>query len=105
MTDNTNLGDVAIETSFADYQDVSGLKLPTRLTTKTDKYTTAEIRVDQQAVDGDAGDLAAPPAAASAPAIAAPPPATVTAEELAKGIWLLGRPESITACSSSSPIT
>ena len=38
MTDNTNLGDVAIETSFADYQDVNGLKLPARLTTKTDKY-------------------------------------------------------------------
>ena len=37
MSDNANLGDVAIETSFADYQDVSGLKLPARLTTKTDK--------------------------------------------------------------------
>src|SRR3989449_1699841 len=37
MTDNTNLGDVAVETTFADYQDVSGLRLPTRLTTKTDK--------------------------------------------------------------------
>ena len=36
------------------------------------------------------GDLAAPQAAASAPAVAGPPPATVTAEELAKGVWLLG---------------
>ena len=27
-----------VETSFADYQDVSGLKLPARLTTKTDQY-------------------------------------------------------------------
>ena len=90
MTDNTNLGDVAIETSFADYQDVAGLKLPKRLTTKTDKYKTAEIRVTRQALDGETGDLTAPQAAASAPAIAAPPPATVTAEELAKGIWFLG---------------
>ena len=47
MTDNTNLGDVAIETSFADYQDVNGLKLPARLTTKTDEYTTAELRRNQ----------------------------------------------------------
>ena len=39
MTDNTNLGDVAIETSFADYEDVGGLKLPKRLTTNTDKYS------------------------------------------------------------------
>ena len=90
MTDNTNLGDVAIETSFADYEDVGGLKLPKRLTTKTDKYQTAEIRATRQAIDGETGDLTAPPAAASAPAIAAPPPATVTAEELAKGIWFLG---------------
>jgi len=88
MTDNTNLGDVAIETSFADYQDVNGLKLPAHLTTKTDKYETAQLRVTKQSVDGDAGDLAAPAAAASA---AAPvtPPAMVTVQEVAPGIWWL----------------
>jgi glyoxylase-like metal-dependent hydrolase (beta-lactamase superfamily II) len=88
MTDNTNLGDVAIETSFADYQDVNGLKLPAHLTTKTDKYQTAELRLTKQSVDGDAGDLAAPAAAASA---AAPlsPPAMVTVQEVAPGIWWL----------------
>src|SRR5437899_9801721 len=48
MTDNTNLGDVAVETTFADYQDVAGLRLPARLTTNTDKYPTAEIRVAKQ---------------------------------------------------------
>ena len=90
MSDNTNLGDVAIETSFADYQDAGGLELPSRLTTKTDNYTTAEIHVARQTVDADTGDLAAPAAAKAAPAIAGPAPATVTAEELAKGVWLLG---------------
>jgi glyoxylase-like metal-dependent hydrolase (beta-lactamase superfamily II) len=89
MTDNVNLGDVAIETSFADYQDVSGLKLPARVTTKTDKYTTAEFRLTKQTVDGDAGDLAAPQAAASAAPVTGPPPANVTAEEIAKGVWFL----------------
>ena len=89
MTDNTNLGDVAIETSFADYQDVSGLRLPARLTTKTDKYTTADLKVMKQTIDGEAGDLAAPAAAASAAAIAGVPPANVTAQEVAKGIWWL----------------
>ena len=89
MTDNPNLGDVAIETSFADYQDVNGLKLPARLTTKTDQFTTADMRVTKQTLDGEVGNLAAPGAAASAPAIAGPPPATVTVEEVAKGIWLL----------------
>ena len=89
MSENANMGDVAIETAFADYQAVSGVKLPSRLTTKTDKYTTAEIRATKQTVDGDAGDLAAPAAAASAPAVSGPPPATVTVQEVAPGIWLL----------------
>ena len=43
----------------------------------------------KQSVDADTGNLAAPAAVASAAAIAGPPPATVTAEELASGIWLL----------------
>ena len=89
MTDNPNLGDVAVETSFGDYQDVSGLKLPAHLTTKTDTVTTADIRVTKQAVDADAGNLAAPAAAASAAPVAGPPPVTVTAEEVAKGVWFL----------------
>src|SRR5947199_7519328 len=86
MTDNTNLGDVAVETTFAAYQDVAGLRLPTGLTTKTDKYPTAEIRVAKQSIDGDAGDLAAPAAAASAASIPGPPPPNVTVQEVAKGI-------------------
>jgi glyoxylase-like metal-dependent hydrolase (beta-lactamase superfamily II) len=89
MTDNPNLGDVAIETSFADYQDVSGLKLPAHITTQTDKDTTADIRAAKQSVDADAGDLTAPAAVTAAAPITGPPPATVTAEEVAKGIWFL----------------
>ena len=89
MANNTNLGDVAIETSFAAYQDASGLKLPARMTTKTDKYQTADLQVTKQTVDGDdAGDLAAPATAASA-AAAVPPPAIVTVREVAPGIWWL----------------
>lgn len=89
MTDNPNLGDVSIETTFDEYQDVNGLKLPAHLTTKTDQYRTIEIRAKKQGVDGDTGDLAAPPAAASAPAIAGLPPVNVSVEEVAKGIWFL----------------
>jgi len=89
MTDNPNLGDVAIETSFADYQDVNGLKLPARLTTKTDNYTTADIRVSKQSVDGDTGNLRAPEPVAAAPPVEGPPPAAVTVEEVAKGVWFL----------------
>jgi glyoxylase-like metal-dependent hydrolase (beta-lactamase superfamily II) len=89
MTDNPNLGDVAIETSFADYQDVSGLKAPTRFSTKTDKYTTATLRVTRQAIDESAPDLSVPSAVtAAAPATAATPP-SVAVTEVAKGLWYL----------------
>ena len=86
---NVNLGDVAISTTFGGYQESGGLQLPTQLTTQTDDFTTQEVRLTAQTVDGDAGDLAAPPAAASAAPVAGPPPVTVTADVLAPGIWRL----------------
>jgi glyoxylase-like metal-dependent hydrolase (beta-lactamase superfamily II) len=85
---HVNLGDVLISTSFADYQNVNGVQLPARLTTKTDEFTTAEVRATQQVVDGDAGDLAAPAAVASA-AVPTPQPPNVTVEEVSRGVWLL----------------
>lgn len=85
-TDNTNLGDVVMETRFADYQDAGGLQSPTTFTLRLDDFTTAEYRIAKQAVDGDTGDLAAPADAAKA---TPPPPPTVAVEELARGIWYL----------------
>jgi glyoxylase-like metal-dependent hydrolase (beta-lactamase superfamily II) len=82
-----NLGDVVITTTFANYQEVNGVKLPSQLTTKVDEFTTAEIRVTGQAVDirvpvGQATpELAAKPAAAPAP--------NVTVTPIGKGVWLM----------------
>ena len=85
---NVNLGDVVIGTAFADYQDVGGLKLPAKLTTATDDFTTQELTLSKQEVDAAPIDMGAPAAAADAPT--GPPPAPmVTAEPLAKGIWWL----------------
>ena len=89
MTDNLNLGDVAVETVFADYQDIGGLKLPAQLTTTTDRVMTADIHAAKQTIDGPTGDLAAPAAAASAAPITGSAPANVTVQELGKGIWWL----------------
>jgi glyoxylase-like metal-dependent hydrolase (beta-lactamase superfamily II) len=47
------------------------------------------LKIGTQALDGEAGDLAAPAAAASAPSVAGVPPAKVDVTELGKGIWLL----------------
>jgi glyoxylase-like metal-dependent hydrolase (beta-lactamase superfamily II) len=89
MTDNPNLGDVAIETSFADYQEVSGLQAPTRFSTKTDKYTTATLQVTRQAINEPSPGLSGPSAAASAPPVAGAPPASIAVTEVAKGVWYL----------------
>jgi glyoxylase-like metal-dependent hydrolase (beta-lactamase superfamily II) len=85
VTDNTVLGDVVLQTTFADYRDVNGIKLPARITTKTDALTTTDVRVSKQAIDAEAGDLAAP----AMPPPAAAPPVNVTVEEVSLGVWLL----------------
>jgi glyoxylase-like metal-dependent hydrolase (beta-lactamase superfamily II) len=84
-----NLGDVIIETRFSEYAAESGLQLPQRLTTYTDRFKAAELRLARATIDGDAGDLAAPEAARSA-ALPAPAAPTVVAEAVAPGVWLLG---------------
>ena len=83
---HNNLGDVAIETEFADYEDVDGLMLPTRLISRIDRYTVGDLRVSNT-VNGDVGDLAASAdvAAADEPV----PTANVAVNEVADGIWHL----------------
>jgi glyoxylase-like metal-dependent hydrolase (beta-lactamase superfamily II) len=83
---HANLGDVVITTTFADYQDVNGLKLPSKLTSKIDDFTTAEIRAGKQSIDADVGDLAVPASATAAPA---PPTINVTVEPVGTGVWFL----------------
>ena len=86
-TYHPNLGDVVLTTTFADYQDTNGVKLPARMTGKVDEFTTWEIRATKQSIDTYVGDLAAPAAIAAKPATVAPP--NVTVQPLAKGVWLL----------------
>jgi len=88
MADNANMGDVAIDTAFLDYEDVGGVKMPRRYTTKMDKYLQMDVTVRKNAVDGATPELAAPASAASAP-VPPPPAVVVTAEPVAKGIWWL----------------
>jgi hypothetical protein len=88
MSDNANMGDVAIVTDFSDYEDVSGVKLPRHLTTKMDKYLQFDLVVSKNTLDGAVADLAAPASVKSAPA-PTPPAIVVTTEPVAKGIWWL----------------
>ena len=89
MSDNPNMGDVAIDTVFLDYVDVGGVKLPRRLTTKIDKYLQFDLTVTKQTVDGAGPDLAASDAVKAAAVPPANPPVVVTAQSVGKGIWWL----------------
>ena len=87
MTDIPLTGDIAVETRFGDYAAVDGLQLPTRLTTRNEKYLASDTRIQKQTVNTDIGNLAAPADVVSA---AAPPPTRpmqVTANEAGRGIW------------------
>ena len=88
MSGNANMGDVAIVTTFADYADVDGIKLPRRLTTKMDKYLQLDLQVTKNILSGRAFDVTASDAVrASVPPVS--PAVAVTVEPVAKGIWWL----------------
>lgn len=87
MTYNVNLGDVAMETTFANYQDVEGLKLPAQITSKIDKYPNTDYTITKHTVHAPVSGLAA-----AADVKAAPAPvvtANVTVEQIGKGLWFL----------------
>jgi hypothetical protein len=88
MAANPNMGDVAIETRFSDYEEVGGLQLPRRLTTKMDYYLQLDLQVAKNIIDAEMSDLAiaAELKQANPPE---PPPVVVTVEPVAKGIWWL----------------
>src|SRR5687767_12778494 len=86
-TYHPNLGDVVVTTTFSDFQDVNGLRLPARLTTKVDDFTTVEIQAARQAIDTELGELTAPAAIAGTRPSA--PPINVVVQPVGKGVWLL----------------
>jgi Metallo-beta-lactamase superfamily len=87
MTDSPTMGDTAVETQFGEYQAVNGLKLPSRISTHTDRWPSADVRLLSQSIDTDVGNLAAPAAVRSATPPAPPAPPMTTAREIAKGLW------------------
>ncbi len=89
MSYNANLGDVAIDTAFADYETVDGVKLPKRLTTRIDKYPQLDVHVTRNTLNGDSGDLSAPESVRNVPVPPNIAPATVDVQPVAKGVWWL----------------
>jgi glyoxylase-like metal-dependent hydrolase (beta-lactamase superfamily II) len=87
MIYNVNLGDVLMETTFGPYVPVQGHRLPSRMTTRIDKWVVSDITFSQQSLSGAFGDLAVPEAVTTA--APANPTANVTVEEVGSGVWYL----------------
>jgi glyoxylase-like metal-dependent hydrolase (beta-lactamase superfamily II) len=79
-------GDVVVETTFNDYAEMGGLKLPRRLTTRLNHERRFAFTVSTK-VDADVGDLRA---SAEVIAAAEPPMPGVqklTPQQISKGVW------------------
>ncbi len=83
-----NWGDIVIETVLSDYQDVNGVKLPTRFVTRQDQWTLADIRASKTSLTVNPAELEASAEVKAAP-LPTPPPINVTVEQVGKGIWWL----------------
>lgn len=82
------LGDVVMETRFADWRESDGLNLPGRITQRLDgRWPVLDVRVSSVKVNADAADIAITPAVRTSPAV--PVPITVTADEVSPGVWHL----------------
>ena len=84
-----NLGDVTIETTFSEYQDVNGLKLPAHVVTKLDRFVRDDLRFSTQTLNASAEDAIAPEPVRTAAVPPLVPPQTVTVDEIGKGVWRL----------------
>jgi glyoxylase-like metal-dependent hydrolase (beta-lactamase superfamily II) len=78
--DNAVLGDMAVVTTYSDYQDYGGVKFPTRITQSAGGFPVLELAVAEVKVDPGA---VAPPAQIGAAAT------EVKLEKAADGVWFV----------------
>jgi glyoxylase-like metal-dependent hydrolase (beta-lactamase superfamily II) len=84
------LGDVLFTVDLADYQDVSGVKLPMRFTQRyEDILTVGQLRLASTRIDADVGNIAATDSIRNATVAQAgqPAPPNIAVDTLAPGVW------------------
>ena len=86
---NTVFGDIAVETTFSSYTPVDGLQMPGQLTTRMDKYTTADIRLSNSTINADAAGIAAPEDVKAVPAPPLFAEAVITVEPVSPTVTYL----------------
>jgi len=83
---NTVLGDMPVETTYADYKDFGGIKFPTHIVQKQGGWPTLDLTVSDAKANVMNASLEVPEAVRSA----TPPPVRVASTKVADGVWFLG---------------
>ena len=83
------LRDIVRTTDFSDYSQSGELTLPSTISQSLDEFNLLTINVTAQSANTDVGDISAPTEAVASAPISGTPPATVTAEQVADGVWHL----------------
>jgi glyoxylase-like metal-dependent hydrolase (beta-lactamase superfamily II) len=78
--DNPVLGDMAVVTTYGDYRDVAGVKVPARIQQSAGGFPV---------LDFTAGDIKVNAGAVAVPAAIRAPAETVKVEKAAEGVWFL----------------
>ena len=85
---NPIVGDMVVETRYSNYRDFGGVTFPANIVQLQDGFPALELTITSVKVN-PAVALTVPDVVRTASA-AAPPAITVTSQELAKGVYLLG---------------
>lgn len=79
------LGDMLVETTYADYKDYNGVKFPTKITQTQGGFPVLELNVSEVQPNA-AVNIEVPAGVAGA----APAPVKVESQKLADGVWFIG---------------
>jgi hypothetical protein len=82
---NPVLGDMPLETTYSDYRDFSGIKVPAHIVEKQGGFPTLDLMVTNAQANVQSAALQAPEAVQRATI----PPERVTPQKIAGGVWLL----------------
>jgi glyoxylase-like metal-dependent hydrolase (beta-lactamase superfamily II) len=82
---NPVLGDMLVETDYADYKDFGGIKFPAHIVQKQGGYPVLDLTVTKVQPNVSGAALTVPDAVRNATA----PPVQVTSQKLADGVWFL----------------
>ncbi|MEX2154172.1 MAG: MBL fold metallo-hydrolase [Gemmatimonadaceae bacterium] len=106
ITYHPMIGDVLLETEFSDWRDVSGVKLPMRMTQRlANRWTLSDYRVTNARVNESVGSLTTSDSIRALAPPAVPPVPTVVVDEIVPGVWsIAGQSHHTIAIEQSSRI-